>query len=117
MKVSRQLSKYQLTAGLGVARFSSLLALILFVHALPELLHLSLALAPVPVLQVAVLQGVVVPRTARPLYRTLVRIFLFWSRAMDARCWVVIGSRTLMSHVLLTDGRKAWSVHGAYLDR
>ena len=62
MKVSRHLSK--LTAGLRVARFSSLLALILFVHALPELLHLSLALAPVPVLQVAVLQGVVVPRTA-----------------------------------------------------
>ena len=60
MKASRHLSK--LTAGLGVARFSSLL--ILFVHALPELLHLSLALAPVTVLQVAVLQGVVVPRTA-----------------------------------------------------
>jgi len=40
-------------------------------------LHLFLALAPVSVLQVAVLKGVVVPRTSGPLYRILVRIFNF----------------------------------------
>ena len=63
------------TAGLGVTRFSSLLALVLFVYALLELLHLPLALAPVPMFSVAVLQVVVIPRAPGPLYRTLVRIF------------------------------------------